>query len=201
MTAELRILIVDDSDGCRDLYSDWLADDHEIETAANGTIALDMIGTHIDLVLMDRSMPGPNGLEVAAEMRDDGYENTIIIVSSQERDFTITFSPVDGYHRKPVDQWKMQETAARVSTQQAYETALEEYFTASAALAAVETERGDSKEYAELTDRVEEKRKEVDELLDEDTLDWQTAFSALDTPRVPPTPAVDEQHSVQGQHP
>ncbi|MXR52257.1 response regulator [Halovenus sp. WSH3] len=119
----LDVLIVDDTDGCRDLYAFWLEDDHAVETAPNGTVALDRIDHSVDLVLMDRNMPGPSGLDVAAEMRTAGYDCPIVMISSEPADVCLSESPLDEYLRKPVDESTLESTIEDVTTRPRLDTA------------------------------------------------------------------------------
>jgi len=54
----LHILIVDDEPGCRETLSLLLGTDHDVETAADGREALEELDGTVDIVLLDREMPG-----------------------------------------------------------------------------------------------------------------------------------------------
>lgn len=65
------LLVVDDSEPNRDVLARWLAiHGYRVAEAADGRQALDRIARgSFDLVLLDVTMPGPNGLEVLEEVR------------------------------------------------------------------------------------------------------------------------------------
>jgi DNA-binding response OmpR family regulator len=183
MTGSLNVLVVDDNEGCRDLYSLWL-EDKEVRTAANGMEAEEEIDDEVDLVLLDRNMPGPSGETVAEQFRDDGYDSHIVMVSSEAADFDVFSYPIDDYVQKPVDRSTLQSVVERYREQQSYRESLEEFFALSSKLAAIESnlsagERVGNEEYDRLKRRVERKRAEVDEALQAAGTDWETAFKSF----------------------
>lgn len=114
MTQPLNVLVVDDADGCRDLYTLWLEADHEVETVSNGTEALEQIGPGVDLVILDRNMPGESGLDVATETHNNRYDCQVVMISSEIVDFDLADSPVDEYLRKPVQKDTFQATVEQI---------------------------------------------------------------------------------------
>lgn len=184
MTGPLDVLIVDDTDGCRDLYSLWFEAEYSVETAPNGTVALDQISNETDIVLLDRNMPGPSGLDVASEIRSDGYDCQIVMVSSERREFDISASPVDDYVQKPADRETLVSAVEQIATQRLYQSALSEYFAVSATVGRAETRAPRDQletveEYLRLREQAEQKRADANSILDGRNLDWETAFQSL----------------------
>lgn len=72
-TASLRILVVDDEPNIRRLIEHHLVRrGHQVDTAVNGAEALEKVHTgRPDLLVLDVNMPGPNGFEVLAQMKED----------------------------------------------------------------------------------------------------------------------------------
>ena len=97
------ILVVDDDPAIRDLHRLWLADDHEVVTAPDGEAALGC-ECPVDVVLLDRNLPGMNGDGVARELRSEGFQGTIVMVTADRPDPTIATLPIDDYVNKPVGQ-------------------------------------------------------------------------------------------------
>ena len=81
----LRILVVDDEPSVRRTLGGFLTDiGHEILEADDGQIALDSLAAnHIDLVLTDLSMPRLDGMSLLGQMRGEGYEMPVVIVTGQ----------------------------------------------------------------------------------------------------------------------
>jgi len=70
-SATPRLLVVDDVDDNRDLLSRWLQKrGFEVVTAHDGPRALEIIASqHIDLVILDVTMPGMSGIDVLKALR------------------------------------------------------------------------------------------------------------------------------------
>lgn len=66
-----RLLVVDDVDDNRDLLSRWLRKrGFQVVTAADGLTALRLLAAeHVDLIILDVTMPGMSGLDVLREIR------------------------------------------------------------------------------------------------------------------------------------
>lgn len=96
------VLIVEDEADLADLYATWLADDHEVRTAYSGEEALELMDDAVDVVLLDRRLPGLSGDEVLEHIRSEGYECSVAMVSAVEPDFDIVAMGFDDYLVKPV---------------------------------------------------------------------------------------------------
>jgi len=72
-TGTTRILVVDDDGDLRDAIAFTLSEaGFAVATAADGPAALAIIGTaRPDLVVLDVMMPGPSGIEVCRQLRED----------------------------------------------------------------------------------------------------------------------------------
>lgn len=203
MKNSLEVLIVDDTDGCRDLYALWL-EAHDVRTAPNGSAALDMIDDGVDLLLVDWNMPGPSGLEVAAQVRRDGYDCHIIMVSSEVPDFALSDAPIDNYVRKPADRETLEQTVDQVVTTDAYQTALSEFFAVSATVGRVEAKAPHDQlesfeEYTKLREQAEQKRSQVNEILDKSTINWEAAFNSVFIAAQPEQPGATSPGTSLGQ--
>lgn len=184
MTGSLEVLIVDDTDGCRDLYSLWFEPEYNVETAPNGTVALDQVSRETDIVLLDRNMPGPSGLDVAEEIRSEGYDCQIVMVSSESQEFDIAASPIDDYVQKPADRDTLVSAVEQIATQRLYQTALSEFFAVSATVGRAQTRAPRDQletveEYLRLCEQAEQKQADANSILEGRDLDWETAFQSL----------------------
>jgi signal transduction histidine kinase/ActR/RegA family two-component response regulator len=105
----LRVLVVDDNaDTARGLSRLLRLAGHEASTAADGPSALGTAraGSY-EVVLIDIGLPGMNGYELAAQLRREGFESTLLIAISgygQEQDIERSrASGIDHHMVKPVD--------------------------------------------------------------------------------------------------
>ena len=101
------ILVVDDDTPIRSLLRQELSDTgYQVEEAANGKAALDMVRLNKpDLIILDVMMPEINGFDVAAVLKNDPATMDIpiiilSIVQDQERGYKIG---VDRYLTKPIN--------------------------------------------------------------------------------------------------
>ena len=74
VTAEARVLVVDDEPNIRELLSASLRfAGFEVEVASDGHQALQLVGScQLDLIVLDVMMPGIDGFEVVRRMREMG---------------------------------------------------------------------------------------------------------------------------------
>jgi DNA-binding response OmpR family regulator len=81
-----RILLVDDEPGLRRTLSDRLRKEgYGVETAANGVIASEMARkSDYDLIILDLNLPAKNGLAVCQELRRDGKNVAVLMLTARD---------------------------------------------------------------------------------------------------------------------
>ena len=79
----LHVLVVDDEPVARDVIARYLiTDGHRVVTAVNGQDAIERFGSErFDLLITDHAMPGMNGLQLAATVREMRAGQPIIMVT------------------------------------------------------------------------------------------------------------------------
>lgn len=82
----VRVLVVDDEDYITDLIAVGLRFvGFDVDTAADGREALAKVAdTRPDLVVLDVSMPGMDGLEVVQRLRRDGVSTPIVFLTARD---------------------------------------------------------------------------------------------------------------------
>lgn len=80
----MKILVVDDEEGARELFNTILTDEgYEVTLANNGQDALSrMKSSTYDLVVTDIKMPGMDGLQLLQELRKTGCQADVIMVTA-----------------------------------------------------------------------------------------------------------------------
>jgi DNA-binding response OmpR family regulator len=110
------ILIVDDEEMVAESYELYLRDKYETRVETNGGAALCELtpsDREIDLILLDRRMPGMSGDVVAEHVDEYELEYQVIMVSAVDPDLDIIDMPVDGYLSKPVSEEEVVEAVER----------------------------------------------------------------------------------------
>lgn len=114
MTSVTILVVDDDASIRRYVASNLTARGYEVATAEDGTEALKLIGERpFDLMILDLSLPGPDGLEVLKAVRRD-MEVPVVILSARrgESDKVDALDlGADDYLTKP---FGVQELLARV---------------------------------------------------------------------------------------
>jgi DNA-binding NtrC family response regulator len=80
----MKILVVDDEEGARELFNTILTDEgYEITLANNGEEALSLFkNTPFNLVITDIKMPVMDGLQLLQEIRKIGSKTDVIMVTA-----------------------------------------------------------------------------------------------------------------------
>ncbi|QLK25973.1 HalX domain-containing protein [Natrinema zhouii] len=171
------VLIVEDEPDLANLYAAWLESDCDIETAYDGNEALDAIDGTIDVVLLDRRIPGLSGDAVLDTIRDQSLDCRVAMVTAVEPDFDIVELGFDDYLVKPVSKDELVDIIDQLLLRATHDEQLQEFFALASKKALLddqktEAERRSSQEYAELEDRMAVLRVQVNdtmrELLEQD---------------------------------
>ncbi|PSQ02289.1 DNA-binding protein [Halobacteriales archaeon QS_4_69_31] len=165
------VLIVEDEPDVAETYNLWLADDYGIRIAHSGDEGLEELDGDVDIVLLDRMMPGLSGDEVLERIRDRDMECRVAMVTAVEPDFDILEMGFDAYLCKPIQSDQLQETVTNLLERSEYDDLLQEYYSLvekSATLEATKSsgELADNDEYVRLRDRIGALREDLSETLD-----------------------------------
>lgn len=109
------IFIVDDDQGILESFDVMLGDDFELVMAGDGNLALKLLNNHEpELLFLDLQIPGPDGLEVLAEIRQRGLATRVVIVTAMVQEEYQKKAEKLGVHRylnKPLDVDEVMEIA------------------------------------------------------------------------------------------
>ncbi|MFP4625720.1 MAG: response regulator [Natronomonas sp.] len=164
------VLIVEDERALIELYVRWLEDSYEVLTATGGEAALEQLDESVDVVLLDRLMPGMSGDEVLSEIRDRVSGVKVAMVTAVEPDFDVISMGFDDYLTKPVEREELLETIERLLNRSAFAELEQELYSLSSKRAALESakspeELDESEEFARLEEQLEAVRSKIDETL------------------------------------
>lgn len=166
------VLVVDDERPLLEVYGRWLSDSYEVVTAASGSAALEEADGGVDVMLLDRRMPGMSGEDVLARVRERVPDCKVAIVSAVEPDFDVIRMGFDAYLTKPVRQSELRTTVDRLLARTAFAELEQEYYALVSKRAALEEAKSRdelraSDEYAQLEARIERLRDDLDEAMPE----------------------------------
>ncbi|ADE04759.1 MULTISPECIES: response regulator transcription factor [Haloferax] len=173
--ADVRALIVDDEREVADAYALRLRGYCEVETAYGGEEALSVIrDSPVDIVLLDRHMPGLSGDDVLTELDERDFSGRVVMVTAVDPGVEVLDMPFDDYLCKPVDR---EDVRAVIDQQQrilAYET-LGEFFRVEAKRAVLEAElsperRREHEGYDETAARARRLERRTRRLLPDDSI-------------------------------
>lgn len=108
------VLIAEDEADLAELYTLWLSDTHEVRTAHDGHEALERLTADIDVVLLDRRMPGATGDEVLETIREQEYGCQVAMVTGVSPGLELADMAIDEYLLKPVTRETLRETVAEL---------------------------------------------------------------------------------------
>ncbi len=155
-----KALVVDDEKEVADAYALRLRGQCAVETVYGGEAALETVEEGaIDIVLLDRHMPGRSGDEVLTELHERGFDGRVIMVTAIDPGFDVLDMPFDDYLCKPVEREDVRAAVDQQCTILGYET-LGEYFSLESKCSVIESElpaekREDHEEYQNAKARAE----------------------------------------------
>lgn len=169
-----HVLIVDDQPLVAQLYAEMLKPHHKVTTAYSGREALDkLLNERIDILLLDRMMPGMDGDELLARIRSTPeLENLyVVLVTAVKPDVETLCMGFNDYLVKPVKSQELLDAVERGIVRRTYDERINEYFDITYKINAVaqtveERQLKRHPEYRRLTRRAKELKKEIDDLRD-----------------------------------
>lgn len=192
-----RVMVVDDDPDLRECYQLWLGESYDVLAVEDGDAALDRLDDTVDLLVLDREMPGTNGPAVAAQVASGPFDPGVVMISGVEPAVDLLEMPVDEYLTKPVEADEVLSAVERVGAATQFRSELQELFGLASRAATLETALEadtleDCPEYAQLLAQLREKRSVVDDVLDDVTSQesWETTFeTTLERPEPDRSPS------------
>ena len=164
------ILVVEDEQALVELYVRWLEGEYNVRTAGGGEEALEQFDESVDVVLLDRLMPGMSGDEVLEAVRERSADFKVMMVTAVEPDFDVIRMGFDDYLTKPVERDTLFETIERLLSRSEYAELEQELYTLVSKQAVLESskpeeELAESEEFTELESRIAALRAELNDTL------------------------------------
>lgn len=166
------VLIVEDQEGLAGAYETVVGTEYETRVANSGAEALEQIDDSVDVVLLDRRMPGMTGDEVLAEFVERGVTASVAMLTAVEPDVDIVEMPFDDYVTKPIDNDELLALVETLRLRSEHDDEIQRLFRLAAKETVLEdADKEATAEYERLVAEIERLRSEVDTALDEITGD------------------------------
>ena len=163
MDATPTVLIVEDESSLVEIYAYWLQDEYEVKTATSGEEALEVIDSEVDLVVLDRLMPGISGDTVIEHIQDRGHDCKIIMATAVEPDANLIIAGADVNLTKPISKNEFITTVAQTLERPDYEDFEREFFDLVSKRAALKSNR---ENHDEVDSQIDELKTEFDERIE-----------------------------------
>jgi len=121
------VVVVDDEEKLADMYTLWLRDDYDVRTVYEGEAVLEEIDDTVDVVLLDRRMPGYTGDEVLAMLQRREVDPSVIVITAVDPDMDILEMPFDDYLCKPVQHDDLVDAIEQQLLAREHQSQLQEY--------------------------------------------------------------------------
>lgn len=173
------VLIVDDEENLADLFAIWLQEQFEVHVAYSGKDALQLFAEQpIDIVILDRRMPGLSGTEVLQSIRERGHAQQVIMVTAVRPTEELAAIDVDDYLFKPIDRSQLLRTVGAAELVLTYDESLTKLFSLTARKATLEThlDKAELKKddrYGDLVQRIRELDEQTDTTVQRLESDYQ----------------------------
>jgi DNA-binding response OmpR family regulator len=166
------VLVVDDEEAYVEAFARWLGGDYDVRTATKGEDAFQQLDEAVDVILLDRRMPGLSGDEVLTEVRARDIECQVAMVTAVEPGFDIVEMGFDDYVIKPVSRDDLTRLVGSLLRRASFDEQFRECFSLASKIAALEANRDPrelehSEEYADLRRRLRDAEARADRTLDE----------------------------------
>ena len=157
---DARLFIVEDEEDVANMYVNWLRDDYDVAVAYTGADAIDRIDGSVDLVLLDRRMPGVSGDEVLEWIRAEGIDCYVVMITAVDPDLSIVEMEFQEYLVKPISSEELHETVQAMLDQKRQEERIRDLFYISSRLTTLESKLDlhqlqQSEKYQELQEELE----------------------------------------------
>ncbi|GAB3317858.1 response regulator [Haloplanus rallus] len=157
------VLIVDDDREVVRTYRRYLETSYDVREAYDGEDALAKLDESVDVVLLDRLMPGVSGGEVLDRIRERDLGVRVAMVTAVDPDFDILEMGFDAYITKPTSHDELRSTIDELLSLNRHAEDVREYHSLLAKRAALregkstyELERSEA--FADLEERIESLR-------------------------------------------
>lgn len=178
---EPTVLVVEDESSLVEIYAHWLRENYSVRTAEDGEEALKIADTAVDIMILDRLMPGMTGDEVVDTVRERGLNCQIVMATAVESNFDLIEEGADASLMKPITKDELLTTVSQLCDRGDYLELEEKYFDLLAERATSKANMSESEQQTnEKYTNLEAQIKKIDDKLTEQTGEMDdSAFVSL----------------------
>lgn len=160
------VLVVDDNRAIANTYTAFLSDEYTVRTAYDGSEALEELDPDVDVVLLDRRMPGVSGDAVLEEIESRQLDCRVVMLTAVDPDFDIVDMGFDEYIVKPIEREELNDVVQEMVERSTYDDDFRRFLTLVSKKTTLESEKAideleASEEYQKIEDRLAERREQV----------------------------------------
>lgn len=164
---DVVVLVVEDELDLVQTYRANLEEEYDVRTATDGEEGLEKLDGTVDVVLLDRRMPGMSGDEVLDAIRSRGVDCRVVMVTAVDPDTDLLHMDFDEYLVKPVTGAELRDAVERMLARNDLEDRIGEMFAVASKLATLESkldidQQERSEEHQQLLDEFQTLRDEVE---------------------------------------
>lgn len=185
MDENASVLIVEDERDVAETFRAALDSDYAVYVALSGREAIDVLESKdVDVVLLDRWMPGLSGDDVLEWIEDREIDCQVAMVTAVDPDFDILTMGFDEYLLKPVSEEDLRRTVENLLDRTDLSEKRREYAALRAKQTALEAEKNDHElasndQYDQLRSRIETLERALDDA-DQSLADNTTFVSMIE---------------------
>lgn len=135
-----RVLVVDDEPHLAEMFAAMLEERYRVTAVTSGKDAIDALTSETDVVLLDRRMPANTGDETLAEIREQGYDCQVAMVTAIRPDVDILEMEFDAYVVKPVTRKQLLDVVDDLILRSEYSENVRDTFRLASKMAALESQ-------------------------------------------------------------
>lgn len=164
------VVVVEDDADLAELYTEWLLDSHRIRHASSVEEAKAIIDGDVDVVLLDRMLPGTSGDALLDWIREQGFPARVAMITGVSPDFDVIGMGFDTYVVKPTSRQEIRNIVQMLLTRTIYDQRVQRYLELLSKKDVLEDEMhvadlDENQDYQRLTSELGEIRAELDYLL------------------------------------
>lgn len=164
------VLIVEDETNLAAAYEAWLSKAYDVRVVNDGESAVDLFDETVDVVLLDRRMPGMSGDEVLEEFRSKGSAAGVVMIAAVDPSVERMSMLFDEYLVKPVGPDELESIVEILLRRAKHDEAMRRHYWIASKIALLERHLNSSElANSEAYDQLQAELEAIDQALSEKT--------------------------------